>query len=137
LVSCSAELPDGLLVGDLGLADVGLDLELAQQPVHDYLQMKLAHAGDDGLAGLFVGVGLEGGILLGELLKGDAHLLLAGLGLGLDGHADDGLREFHGFEHDLDFSSHSVSPVVVFLRPTAAAMSPVHTDRGPPCGWRA
>ena len=94
-------LGDGLLVRYLGLADVGLDLELAQQPVDYYLQVQLAHTGDDRLTGLLVGVGLEGRVLFGQLCESDAHLLLAGLGLGLDGHADDGLGELHVLEHDL------------------------------------
>ena len=44
---------------------------------------------------LLVGVGLEGGVLLGQLHQGDAHLLLARLGLGLDGHPDHRLGELH------------------------------------------
>ena len=93
-------LLDGLLVGDLRCAHVGLDLVLTQQTVDDDLQVQLAHAGDDGLTRLFVGVGLEGGVLLGQLHQGDAHLLLTGLGLGLDGHADDGLGDLHGLQDD-------------------------------------
>src|SRR5699024_1806186 len=58
---------DGLFVGHLGLAHVGLHLEFAQQAVHDDLQVELAHAGDDGLAGLLVGVSLKGGVFLGQL----------------------------------------------------------------------
>ena len=93
-------LLDGLLVGHLGCAHVGLHLVLPEQTVHDDLQVELAHAGDDGLAGLLVGVGLEGGVLLGQLHEGHAHLFLAGLGLGLDGHPDDGLGELHGLQND-------------------------------------
>ncbi len=52
-------LADGLAVGDLRLADVGLDLELALEPIDDDLQMQLAHAGDDGLTGLLVGADAE------------------------------------------------------------------------------
>ena len=94
-------LGDGFLVGDLGLADVRLDLELAQQPVDDNLEVQLAHAGDDGLARLLVGIGLEGRVLLGELREGDGHLLLAGLGLRLYGDADNRLGELHVLEHYL------------------------------------
>ena len=43
-------LGDALAVGHLRPAHVGVDLELAQQPVDDDLQVQLAHAGDDGLA---------------------------------------------------------------------------------------
>ena len=93
-------LADGLLIGHLGRAHVGLHLELAQQAVHDDLQMQLTHTGDDGLTRLLVGVGAEGGILLRQLHQGDGHLLLTGLGLGLDGHADHGLRELHGLQND-------------------------------------
>ena len=50
-------LANGLAVSNLGSADVCLDLELAEQTVDDDLQMELAHAGDDGLAGLFIGPG--------------------------------------------------------------------------------
>ena len=60
--------------------------------------MQLAHTGDNGLPGLFVGVSLEGGVLLGQLHQGNAHLLLTGLGLGLNGHADHGLGELHGLQ---------------------------------------
>ncbi len=117
-------LLDGLLVGDLGCAHVGLHLELAEQTVDDDLQVELAHAGDDGLTGLLVGVGREGGVLFSQLHQRQAHLLLAGLGLGLDGHADDGSGNSMDSRMMGCLSSHRVSPVVVFFRPTAAAMSP-------------
>ena len=54
---------DGLLVSNLRRTYVSLYLELAQQTVNDDLQMKLAHTSDNGLAGLFIGVGLEGRVL--------------------------------------------------------------------------
>ena len=92
---------DGLAVGHLRLADVGLDLELALHPVHEDVQVQLAHAADDGLAGLLVQVHLEGGVLFGELLDRGAQLLLVALGLGLDGDLDDRVRERHRLEHDL------------------------------------
>lgn len=63
--------------------------------------MKLAHAADDGLAGLLVQLHLEGGVLFGELLDGSTQLLLIGLRLGLDGHLDNRVREGHGLQHDL------------------------------------
>ena len=47
---------DGLPVGDLRLADVGLDLELATHAVDEDVEVELAHAADDGLAGLLVQV---------------------------------------------------------------------------------
>ena len=75
LYSSTTGLRDGLAVGDLGLADVGLDLELALHAVDDDLEVQLAHAADDGLAGLFVGVHAEGRILDGELVQRQAQLV--------------------------------------------------------------
>ena len=93
-------LRDGLAVGDLRLAHVGLDLELAAHAVDEHLKVKLAHAGDDRLAGLLVGANLEGRVLLGQALDSSAELLLVALGLGLDGDRDDRRREVHGLQHD-------------------------------------
>ena len=88
------------LVSDLRLADRGLDAELALEAVDDDFEMQLAHARDDDLAGLLVGLHLEGRILGHQLLEADAELLLIGLGLGLDRERDDRLREVHRLEHD-------------------------------------
>jgi hypothetical protein len=90
----------GLTVGDLRLADVAVDVELTTETVDDDLEVQLAHAGDDGLAGLLVGVDLEGRVLLGELGEADAHLVLLGLGLRLDRDVDDGVGELDGLEDD-------------------------------------
>src|SRR5690606_37843527 len=59
---------DRLAVGDLRLADVRLDLELATHAVHEDVEVELAHAADDGLTGLVVLADAEGRVLLGELL---------------------------------------------------------------------
>ena len=55
--------------------------------------MQLAHSGDLGLTGLFVGAHLEGRVLLGEAPERDRHLLLVDLRLGLDRDLDHGLGE--------------------------------------------
>ena len=94
-------LADGLAEGNLGLAHIGFDLVLALHAVDQNLKMQLAHAADDGLARIFVGPHLEGGIFVGQPRKRNAHLFLVGLGLGLDGHRDHGLREGDGAERDL------------------------------------
>jgi hypothetical protein len=47
-------LGDGLAVRHLRRADIGLDLELALHAIDDDLEMKLAHALDDGLAALVI-----------------------------------------------------------------------------------
>ena len=106
----------GLAVGDLGLADVGVDPELAHHAVDDDVEVELAHARDEGLPGLRVGLDAEGGVLLGQALQGDPQLVLVGLGLGLDG-----LTSMTGSRKVIDSSrtgwsgSVSVSPVEVSL----------------------
>ena len=117
-------MTSGLAVGNLGLTNVSVNLELTEQTVDDDLEVQLAHAGDDGLAGLVVGGHLEGRVLLGELGQSQGHLVLLGLGLGLDGNVDNGLSELDLLEDDLLALAHRVSPVVEFLKPTQATMSP-------------
>ena len=91
---------DGLAIGDLRGADIDLDLVGALQDVDLDVEMKLAHALDDGLAGLGIGRDAEGRVLGSELVQRDAHLLLVGLGLRLDRHFDDRIREFHLLKDD-------------------------------------
>src|SRR5207237_4740726 len=89
-----------LLVGDLRLALVRVDAELAQQAVDDDLEVELAHALDDRLARLLVGVHLEGRVLFRQPLQRHAELLLVGLRLGLDGDRDHRLGERDRLEQD-------------------------------------
>src|SRR5690606_23793765 len=91
---------DGLAVGDLRRTDVGLDLELPLHAVDQDVEVELAHATDDGLAGLVVEADGEGRVLLRQLLDRGAELLLVTLGLGLDGYVDDRLREGHRLQDD-------------------------------------
>jgi len=63
-------------------ADIGRDLELADHAIHENVEMQLAHAGDAGLAALLVRVDAEGGVFIGQALKGESQLVLIGLGLG-------------------------------------------------------
>src|SRR5947209_4359842 len=91
-------LRDRLAVGDLGFSDVGLDAELALHAVDDDLQVQLAHAGDDGLAGLLVGRDVEGRVFLRETRQSSSELVLVGARLRLHGDADDGRGELHRFE---------------------------------------
>src|SRR3990167_60161 len=93
-------LADGFAVRDLRLADIGLDAEFAPHALDDDLEMQLAHAGDDGLAGLLVGVYAERGIFLGQTAQGHAHLFLVDLGLGLDGLRNHRLWELHALKGD-------------------------------------
>ena len=94
-------LADGLAVGDLRLADVGVDFELAQQPVDDDLQMQLAHPGDQRLRrSRVLTLTRNDGSSLGELLQRLAELFLVGLGLGLDRDLDDRIGKLDRLEHD-------------------------------------
>ena len=63
--------------------------------------MKFAHAGDDGLAGFFIGLDAERRIFSSQTVEREAHLFLVALGLRLDGDLDDRLREFHALEDNL------------------------------------
>src|SRR6185312_12295778 len=91
---------DRLAVGDLRPADVRLDLELAQHAVDEHLEVQLAHAGDLGLAGLFVRADLERRVLLGETAERDRHLLLVDLRLRLDRDLDHRLGELDRLQLD-------------------------------------
>jgi hypothetical protein len=115
-----------LLVGDLRLADARIDAELALQAVDDDFEVQLAHAADDDLAGLLVGVDAERRILRHQLGETLTELLLVALRLRLDRQRDDRSGKSIDSRMMGFFSSHSVSPVLTCFRPTAAAMSP-HT----------
>ena len=71
-------LADGLAIRDLRLAHVGFHFVLAHHAVDDDFQVQLAHAADDGLPGIGVGMHLERGIFLGQPAQRDAHLFLVG-----------------------------------------------------------
>ena len=87
-------------IGDLRSADIGLDLELALHAVDQDLEVELAHPLDDRLARFMVGGDAERRILARQAVERDAHLLLVGLGLGLDRDLDDRVGEFHPLEDD-------------------------------------
>ncbi len=91
-------LRHGLAISDLRRADIGLDLELTAHAIDDDVEMQLAHALDDGLAGLVIDRDAERRIFLGETVQRHAELLLVALGLGLDGDLDDRLRELHALQ---------------------------------------
>src|SRR6266487_413749 len=91
---------DRFAVGHLRAAHVGVDLELPPHALDDDLEVQLAHAADDRLGGLGIGVHAERRIFLGQLREGDAQLVLVRLRLRLDGDGDDGVREAHRLEND-------------------------------------
>ena len=91
---------DRFAIGDLRLADVRLNVELAHHAVDDDLQVQLTHTADDHLIGLHVRVHLEGWVFLHQLGERNAHLFLIGFGLRLDGHGDDRLGKAHRLQDD-------------------------------------
>ena len=91
---------DRLAVRDLRLADVRVDVELAHHPVDEHLEVELAHAGDDRLAGVQVGVHHERRVFVGERVERLAELVLVVLGLRLDRDGDHRGRELHPLEDD-------------------------------------
>ena len=93
--------------------------------VDEHLEVQLAHAGDDGLAGLFVGADAEGRVLVGQRLERLAELVLVGLGLRLDGDVDHRLRELHLLEdHEVRRGRRACRRCVTSLKPRPATMSP-------------
>ena len=117
-------LADRLPVGDLGTADVGVDVELAQQAVDDHLEVELAHPVDQGLPGLLVGLDLERRVLLGEPREAGRELLLVGLVLGSMATAITGSGNSISSSSIGASGAASVSPVPVCFSPTPAQMSP-------------
>src|SRR5690606_38987934 len=93
-------IADTLAVSNLRLADVGLNLELTAHAVDDDVEVQLAHTGNDGLAGLFIGVDAERRIFLGQLRQRDTHFFLVDLGLRLNGNRNNRIGEIHALQHD-------------------------------------
>ena len=96
-------LGDGLAVGDLRLADIGLDLELAHQAVDDDLQcsspmpeMMVWPVSSSVLT-------RKDGSSWISFCRAMPSLFLVGLGLRLDGDGDDRLGELHRLEDDRMF----------------------------------
>ena len=70
------------------------------QAINDDLQVKLAHARDNGLTGLLIGMHPEGRVFLSQTLQANRHLLLVGLGLRLDSDRHRWLNEANPFKLD-------------------------------------
>ena len=87
----------GFAIRDLRLADIGFDLELALHAIDDDLEMQFAHAFDDGLAGLRIGVHAKGRIFLRQALQSQTHFFLVDLGFRLHRNGNHRLRETPSF----------------------------------------
>ncbi len=86
-------LADRLAEGDTGAPEAGRDAEVTFHPVLEHLEVQLAHAGEDELAGLLVRVAAEGRVLALQPVDDVEELLSVGGGAGLDGDGHDRLRE--------------------------------------------
>ena len=114
-------LANGLAVGDLRLADVGVDFEFAQQAIDDDLQVQFAHPGNQRLAGFAVDADAEGRVLVRELLPATrpsrswSALVLGSIAIWMTGSGNSIDSSTIGCA-----GSQSVSPVVVSRRPDRA-----------------
>src|SRR6202008_158517 len=104
--------------------DIRLDLELALHAIDQDLEMELAHALDDGLAALDVRGDAERGILARETMSAVSvfawsAFVFASTATSMTGSGNSIRSRMIGA-----FAAHSVSPVVVSLRPARATMSP-------------
>ena len=60
-------VPDALAVCHLRLTDICLNAELAAHTIHNDIEVKFTHTGDNRLPGLFIGLNAERGIFLRKL----------------------------------------------------------------------
>ena len=76
----------GFPVRHLGIAHLGLHLEVIDDPGHENVQVQLPHARDDQLSGVLVIPDREGWILLLQLVQRRFQLGPLREGLGFDSH---------------------------------------------------
>src|SRR3546814_13241176 len=75
-----AGLAYGFAVGNLRFAHVGFYTKLATHMIDQLFQVQLAHAGNNGLSGLFVAAHTERRIFLCKQRQGNTQFFLVGLG---------------------------------------------------------
>ena len=92
--------PDGLPEGDLRRGVKHAHAELRLEPAHLDVQVRLAHAVDHHLVGLFVARDVEGGVLFAEPGEPGRELVLVALRGGGDRVREQGLGELDGRELD-------------------------------------
>ncbi len=88
-----------LAISDLRRADIGVDFIGTPQNIDLDVEMQLAHALEDRLAGFLIGRNAEGRILRRELRQSDTELFLVGLRLRLDRDLDDRIGKFHPLQN--------------------------------------
>ena len=91
---------DGLPAHNAWLTGPNVDAELATDALKDDHEVKLAHAGEDELPGLFVLDELEGGVFLADLGDDLEQLLFILRALWLDRETQDGVSTLDALEQD-------------------------------------
>jgi len=91
-------LTDGLAVGDLGVGDLGFDVELRGQFIDDDVQMQFTLAFDQGLAGIGRLGDAERGVLFLQTGQAAEDLVFLTLLVGEYREGDGGSREVDGVE---------------------------------------
>jgi hypothetical protein len=91
---------NGLTVGDLRFAHIRFDVEFALHALDDDLEMQFAHAGQNRLTSLGIGIHLQRRIFVDQLVDCDAQFLLVRLRPRLDRELNDGRGEIDGLERD-------------------------------------
>ena len=96
-------LSDALAVSNLWLTNDRFNAVGALQDVDLNIEVKLAHAMQDGFAGIFVSFDDESRIFCNHLTNRCAHLLRVSLVLRLNCDGDNRLREYHRLESRWEF----------------------------------
>ena len=91
-------VPDALAICHLWFTDICLNAELPAHTVHNDIEVKFTHPGDDGLPGFFICLDAERGIFLCKLRQRQTHLFLIGLRSRLYRNRNNGLRKLHSLE---------------------------------------
>jgi len=115
----------GLAVRTCGLPTLASTLELAKHAIDDDFEMQLSHAGDDSSARCLGRCGHETSDLPRRVWQARCRacparpLVLGSMAMSMTGSGKTIDSSSTGLP-----SAHSVSPVVVFFKPTAATISP-------------
>src|SRR6185436_2424991 len=93
-------LANRLAIRNLRTPHVGVDTELAFEPIDNNFEMKLAHSADDRLTGFLIGRDFVAWVFGRETLQSETELLLIGSGLRFNSLRDDGGGKFERFKDD-------------------------------------
>ena len=100
LVVDARRLPDRLAVGDARRGGLHRRAELALEPIDDDVDVRVAHRGEDRLAGALLATDADRGLLLAEPMERLAELVEVGLRLRFDGDLERRRRELDGGQRD-------------------------------------